>query len=84
LLFALRSLRLAVFLIAWEIIKASAPSGHEEKINRRVRGDRRAFYRERQKHKSFYGNGLLFAFRSSGDEDQRMSEEEAESAEIVP
>jgi hypothetical protein len=72
------------FLIAWEIIKASAPSDHEEKINRRVRGDRRAFCRERQKHKSFYVNGLLFAFRSSGDEDKRMNEEEAESAEVVP
>jgi hypothetical protein len=28
--------------------------------------------------------GLLFVFRSSGDEDKRMNEEEAESAEIVP
>jgi hypothetical protein len=36
-----------------------------------------------QKHKSFYGYGLLSAFRSSGDEDLRMNEEEAESAEII-
>ena len=36
------------------------------------------------KHKSFYGYGLLFVFRSSEDEDQRMNEEEAESAEIIP
>jgi hypothetical protein len=31
------------FFIAGEIIKVSAPSGEEEKINRRARGDRRAF-----------------------------------------
>jgi hypothetical protein len=37
-----------------------------------------------KKHKSFYGYGLLFAFRSSRDEDKRMKEEEAESTEIVP
>ncbi|MCX5917358.1 MAG: hypothetical protein NTX30_11860 [Deltaproteobacteria bacterium] len=37
-----------------------------------------------KKYKSFYGYGLLFAFRSSGDRDQRMNEEKAESAEIVP
>jgi hypothetical protein len=36
-----------------------------------------------QKHKSLYGYGLLFAFRSSGDKDKRMNEEEAKSAEIV-
>jgi hypothetical protein len=34
--------------------------------------------------KIFYGNGLLFAFRSSGIEDQRRNEEETENAEIVP
>jgi hypothetical protein len=37
-----------------------------------------------KKYKSFYGYGLLFAFPSSGDEDQRMNGEEAESAEIAP
>jgi len=37
-----------------------------------------------KKHKSFYGYGLLFAFRTSGNEDKRMNEEEAESAEIFP
>jgi len=37
-----------------------------------------------KKYKSFYGYGLLFGFRSSGDRDKRMNEEEAESAEIVP
>jgi hypothetical protein len=36
-----------------------------------------------KKHKSFYGHGLLFGFRSSGDEDQRMNEEKAENAEIL-
>jgi hypothetical protein len=34
------------------------------------------------KNKAFYGYGLLFAFESFGDEDIRMNEEEAESAEI--
>jgi hypothetical protein len=37
-----------------------------------------------KKYKSFYGNGLLFAFRPRGDRDKRMDEEEAESAEIIP
>ena len=37
-----------------------------------------------KKHQSFYGYGLLFAFRSSGDRNKRMNEEEAEIAEIVP
>jgi hypothetical protein len=37
-----------------------------------------------QKHKSFYGSMLLLAFPSSGIEDRRISEEEAESAEIAP
>jgi len=36
-----------------------------------------------KKYKSFYGYGLLFTFRSSGDRDKRMDAEEAESAEIV-
>jgi hypothetical protein len=64
-------------------MKISAPSGDEEKINRRARRDRRVFLGKDKKYKSFYGYGLLFAFRSSGDEDKRMNEEEAESAEIV-
>jgi len=34
--------------------------------------------------KSFCGYGLLFAFRSSGIEDKRRNEEEAESAESAP
>jgi len=34
--------------------------------------------------KSFYGYGLLFAFRSSGIEDKWMKEEEAEITEIAP
>jgi hypothetical protein len=37
-----------------------------------------------KKHKSFYGNGVLFAFGSCGNVDKRMNEEEVESAEIVP
>ena len=36
-----------------------------------------------KEHKSFPGYGHLFAFRCSGDEDKRMNEEEAESAEIA-
>jgi len=42
------------------------------------------FLCEDKKYKSFSGYGLLFAFRSSGDRDKRLNEEEAESAEIVP
>jgi len=37
-----------------------------------------------KKHKSSCGWGLLFSLSSSGGEDQRMNEEEAESAEIIP
>jgi hypothetical protein len=37
-----------------------------------------------KKYKSFYGSGLLLAFRSSGDRDKRMNKEGAENAEIVP
>jgi len=37
-----------------------------------------------KKYKSFYGSGRLLTFRSSGDRDKGMNEEEAESAEIVP
>jgi hypothetical protein len=36
------------------------------------------------KHISFYGSRLLLAFPSSGIEDKRINEEEAESAEIAP
>jgi hypothetical protein len=36
-----------------------------------------------KEYKSFYGYGFLFAFRSSGDRDKRMNEEEAENPEIV-
>jgi hypothetical protein len=42
------------------------------------------FLCKNKKYKSFYVNGLLFAFRSSGDRDKRMNKEGAESAEIVP
>jgi hypothetical protein len=37
-----------------------------------------------KKQKSFCGYGLLFVFRFSRIEDQRMNEEEAESAKVVP
>jgi hypothetical protein len=37
-----------------------------------------------KKQKIFFGNGLLFAFRSSGIEDKRRNGEEKENAEIVP
>jgi len=37
-----------------------------------------------QKHKSFYGLMLLLVFPSSGIEDKRINEEEAEIAEIAP
>ena len=40
------------------------------------------FLFKNKKYISFYGYGLLFAFRSSGDEEKRMNEEEAEIAEI--
>jgi hypothetical protein len=40
------------------------------------------FLGKNEKHKSFYGNGLPFAFRSSGDGGKRINKEEAESAEI--
>ena len=65
-------------------MKVSVPSEDEEKINRRVRRDRRAFLAKDKKYNSFYGYGLLFPFRFRGIEDQGMNEEEAESAEIVP
>jgi hypothetical protein len=42
------------------------------------------FLGKEKKQKCFYGYRPLFAFRSSGDRDKRMNEEEAESAEIVP
>jgi hypothetical protein len=51
-------------------------------MKKKNRRDRRAFSCQRQK--IFYGNGLLFAFRSSGIEDQRRNEEKTENAEIVP
>jgi hypothetical protein len=38
----------------------------------------------KKKCRSFSGCEVLFAFRSSGIEDQRMNEGEAEVAEIVP
>ena len=37
-----------------------------------------------QKCIAFYGYKLIFAFRPSGIEDNRMPEEKAENAEIVP
>jgi len=37
-----------------------------------------------KKHKSCYKHGPLFAFQFSGIEENRMNEEKAESAEIVP
>jgi hypothetical protein len=37
-----------------------------------------------KKRISIYGYGLLFAFRFPAMEDQRVKEEEAESAEFVP
>ena len=65
-------------------MKVSAPSKDEGKINRRARRDHRVFLGKDKKHKSFYGNGVLFAFGSCGNVDKRVNEEEAESAEIVP
>jgi hypothetical protein len=89
----------------YKIIKVFAPSGDEEKnINRRARGDRRAFFPKDEKHESFYesfipsassrisavcgsflllGNENLSFSSSSEDQDKRMTEEEAESAEIL-
>jgi hypothetical protein len=42
------------------------------------------FLYEDKKHKSFYGYGILFTFRPSGDRGKRMNGEEAECAEVVP
>jgi hypothetical protein len=72
------------FFIAQEIIKVSAPSEDEEKSTAEYAETAELLLGKDKKHKSFYGYGLLFAFRSSGDEDKRMNEEEAESAERVP
>jgi hypothetical protein len=60
------------------------PSADKGKINHRARRGRRVFLAKDKKYKSFHGNEVLLAFRSSGYEDQRMSEEETESAEIIP
>jgi hypothetical protein len=84
-----------VFVLAHEIIKVSESSGDEEKnINRRVRGERRAFSSKRLKemiHFKFISASLrprgslqfvvLFS-GSSADEDKRVTKEEAETAEI--
>ncbi len=42
------------------------------------------FFLYKEKNKSFYGYGLLFIFRTSGDRDKRVNEEDAECAEIIP
>jgi len=72
------------FSIAQEIIKVSASSGDEKKSTAEYAESAEFLLCEDKKHKSFYGYGLLFAFRFSGDRGKRMNGEEAESAEIVP
>ena len=42
------------------------------------------FLKKDKKHNSIYEYALLFPFPSSGNEDQGMNEEEAESAESIP
>jgi hypothetical protein len=72
------------FLVAQEIIKVSAPSGDEKKSTAEYAEAAEVFMGKDPKQKSFYGSMLLLAFPSSGIEDQRINEEEAESAEIAP
>jgi len=66
------------------MIKVSAPSGDEKKSTAEYAEAAEVFMGKDQKHKSFYGSMLLLAFQSSGIEDKRINEEEAESAEIAP
>jgi len=42
------------------------------------------FLKKDKKQNSIYEYALLFPFPSSGNEDQGMNEEEAESAESIP
>jgi len=56
----------------------------EEKLTAEYAENAELFPGKDKKHKSFYGYRILFAFRSSGNEDKRMNAEEAEIAKIVP
>jgi hypothetical protein len=66
------------------IFKVISSSKDQEKINRRVRRDRRAISGSGQKIQIIRGYELLFAFRSTGIEKNGINEEEAERTEIVP
>ena len=61
--------------------KSLRPPGRKKKSTAESAEIAEPFLGIDKKHKSFYGYGLLFAFRSSGDRDKRVNEEEAESAE---
>jgi len=68
------------FFIAGEIIIASAPSRRKKKSTAEDAEIAELFLGKDKKQKSFYERGLLFLFRSSGDVDKRVNEEEAENA----
>jgi hypothetical protein len=74
-----------LLLIHYSFSYFSAPSGDGGKISTAEHAETAEhFLGKNKKHKSFYGYGPLFAFRSSGERDKRMNEEGAKSAEIVP
>jgi hypothetical protein len=64
--------------------KSLRPPGRKKRLTAEYAEIAELFIGKDKRNKSFYGYGLLFAFPTSGDEDERMNEEEAESAEIVP
>jgi hypothetical protein len=63
---------------------ALCPPGMKKKSTAEYPEAAEVFMGKDPKHKSFYGSRLLLAFPSSGIEDKRINEEEAESAEIAP
>jgi hypothetical protein len=64
--------------------KSLRPPRRKKKLTAEYAEIAEFFLGKDKKHISFYGHGLLFGFRASGDEDKKMNEEEAKSAEIVP
>jgi hypothetical protein len=72
------------FFPSWEIIKISAPSEDDKNSTAEYAEATEHFLGKDKKQKAFYGYGPLFAFRSSGNRDKRVKEEEAENAETIP
>jgi hypothetical protein len=66
------------------MIRVPGPSEDEDKSTAEHAEAAEVFLGKDPKHKSFYGSMLLLSFPSSGIEDKRINEEEAESAEIAP